>query len=342
MEPVWRRSNFIPPQTPLTRRLLAYFRSGAYTSGQNWTTRVFDTLFCVPFSNGSVGLLNAVRLRCESSGQVEAFRAIVGDGTLWTALLAGVLKTAWGGANSGIKRAFALRKILLSRDLLASAAPGRISNLLTNIERKSGVSSFLVAAREATAILTDIEKHLNVNWGKFTTQQLSFRPAHVPGNALFHPTGGWAFVIDQDVVSDETKVRVYRQNIGAPEIVGARAFRQRRTLGAGSPAGGTTDQAATIEYGMDSATGGDFDGVRQTPQQALADLASSPSLVSRAWLRRLPPPPARVTDWRIETASAFDRTGLLHRIARNVPGSCILSCGKCRTPGTERPYSRRP
>jgi hypothetical protein len=31
MEPVFRRSGFAPPQTPLTRRLLVYFPSGAYT-----------------------------------------------------------------------------------------------------------------------------------------------------------------------------------------------------------------------------------------------------------------------------------------------------------------------
>jgi len=31
MEPVSWRSGFAPPETPLTRRLLVYFRSGAYT-----------------------------------------------------------------------------------------------------------------------------------------------------------------------------------------------------------------------------------------------------------------------------------------------------------------------
>lgn len=30
MEPVSRRSGFAPPATPLTRRLVVYFRSGAY------------------------------------------------------------------------------------------------------------------------------------------------------------------------------------------------------------------------------------------------------------------------------------------------------------------------
>ena len=37
-----------------------------------------------------------------------------------------------------------------------------------------------------------------------------------------------------------------------------------------------TDQAVTIEHGMDGAGRGDLDGMRQSPQQALADLASSP------------------------------------------------------------------
>ena len=32
MEPVFRRPNFAPPAPPLTRRLLVYFRSGAYKS----------------------------------------------------------------------------------------------------------------------------------------------------------------------------------------------------------------------------------------------------------------------------------------------------------------------
>jgi hypothetical protein len=31
MEPVFRRSGFTPPKSPLARRLLVYFPSGAYT-----------------------------------------------------------------------------------------------------------------------------------------------------------------------------------------------------------------------------------------------------------------------------------------------------------------------
>jgi hypothetical protein len=37
------------------------------------------------------------------------------------------------------------------------------------------------------------------------------------------------------------------------------------------------DQRVPVQHGLDGAAGRDLDGVRQSPQQALADLAGSPS-----------------------------------------------------------------
>jgi len=182
------------------------------TSGQDWTTRVFDTSFCAPYPVRAVGLLNAVRQRCEASGELQAFRAIVGDGTLWAAMLASVSRTVWVGANSGLKKAFALRTVLLSQELLASAEAGRMSSLITNVERQSGLSSVLNLARDAKAILTAFEKYLVVNWDDLIKRQISCKPAHLPGDVLFHLTGGWAFVMEPIGNIDETKLRVYRQN----------------------------------------------------------------------------------------------------------------------------------
>ncbi len=44
MEPVSRRSGFAPPATPLTRRLLVYFRSGAYKRSQTIPVRPLASL----------------------------------------------------------------------------------------------------------------------------------------------------------------------------------------------------------------------------------------------------------------------------------------------------------
>jgi hypothetical protein len=47
MEPVSRRSAFAPPPTPLTRRLLVYFASGAYTqSHDSWKAEAVAFVVC--------------------------------------------------------------------------------------------------------------------------------------------------------------------------------------------------------------------------------------------------------------------------------------------------------
>ncbi|MEP7352211.1 MAG: hypothetical protein ABI824_03170, partial [Acidobacteriota bacterium] len=181
------------------------------TIGQDWTTKLFDISFCAPYSVGT-GVLDAVRERYHASGEVQAFEAIVGDGTLWAAMLASVSKTSWNGANSGIKKAFALRKVLLSQELLASAEAGRMGSLLTNIERQTGLSSVLSLATEATEILTELDRHLVSKWDVLMEQQGSRKPTQLSGDALFHFKGGWGFVLEQIGASDETKIRVYRQN----------------------------------------------------------------------------------------------------------------------------------
>jgi hypothetical protein len=43
-------------------------------------------------------------------------------------------------------------------------------------------------------------------------QQSKTKSAAATGDALFHPTGGWAFVMDPIGATDHTKIRVYRQN----------------------------------------------------------------------------------------------------------------------------------
>jgi hypothetical protein len=127
-------------------------------------------------------------------------------------MLASVSRTVWVRANSGLKKAFALRTVLLSQELLASAEAGRMSSLITNIERQSGLPSILSLARDAKAILAALEKYLVVNWEDLITRQVSCKPAHLPGDVLFHPRGGWALVMEPIGNIDETKLRVYRQN----------------------------------------------------------------------------------------------------------------------------------
>jgi hypothetical protein len=50
-----------------------------------------------------------------------------------------------------------------------------------------------------------------LHWDDLMAHQMFCKPAHHPEDDLFHPKGGWAFVMEQIGSSDETKIRVYRQ-----------------------------------------------------------------------------------------------------------------------------------
>ncbi len=180
--------------------------------GQEWTTRIFDTLFCIHFTNGGDGLLDAVKRRYDASGQEEAFRHIIGDGTLWAAMVAGVWKTTWTGQHGQIKKAFALRAVLFSRDLLASAGSGRMASLISNVERRSRLERLLPLAKKAAAILCNIEDYIGEHWDQLMAVQSQAGTAWGPDDALYHLKGGWAFFLRQTEPPDGTKIIVYRQN----------------------------------------------------------------------------------------------------------------------------------
>src|SRR5581483_3202202 len=64
--------------------------------------------------------------------------------------------------------------------------------------------------------------------------------------------------------------------VGAPQMVWFQALGQGSALSASAWPAGTAYQTVTIEYGVDGACGRDLDRVRQSPQQALANLACTP------------------------------------------------------------------
>jgi hypothetical protein len=188
-------------------------------SSQAWTSSVFDILFCKTYPRAGEGLIATIQKRCETTGETEAFRQIVGDGTLWTAMLASLWKGSWNGANGGLRKAFALRSVLFSEQLLASADAGRMSALVRNAERVSGLASLVDAARRAADDLMATEGYIKSNWDRFIAAQIKHPPMYETGDVLYSVSGGWAFVVEQTEINDGTKLKVYRQNAAANVVV---------------------------------------------------------------------------------------------------------------------------
>jgi hypothetical protein len=64
--------------------------------------------------------------------------------------------------------------------------------------------------------------------------------------------------------------------VGAPQIVGAKAFDRGRARCAGAPFAHAFNEAVTVEDGMDGAFGGQANVTRQPAQEELPDLAGAP------------------------------------------------------------------
>jgi hypothetical protein len=183
-----------------------------FSSGREWTNRVFDTLFSSRYPNNCAGLLQFVERRCREDGQDEAFRQIVGDGKLWAALLAGIRMTSWNVHNGGFRKALAMRAVLMSQSLLASAALGHLAALVIGLEQTFNLPSFLDSAARAQRALSELEAYIHSHWDLLMREQSKAGTRRLRDDAHYHPTGGWAFAIEQDNNTPDAHLRVYRQN----------------------------------------------------------------------------------------------------------------------------------
>src|SRR5580700_8406608 len=130
--------------------------------------------------------------------------------------------------------------------------------------------------------------------------------------------------------------------VGAPQIIGKRTFRQRRAARAVARPAAALDQAVAVEHRVNGAFGGNLDVSVEATHQQFADLAGAP-----VRLLALQPDDQGLDLLR-------ELVGVTYRAAwsgRSTPRarapcsdrkSCSRSCGKCRTPGTPRSWLPHP
>lgn len=159
------------------------------TSAHRWVRQVFDLLFTR--RHGGQALLRAVRERYEAEGRGEDFFRVVGDGTLWLALLASLGGEEWEGLRAGFERAIALRAVFEARELIASGDPGRMGFLLGRLGEQQA-RAVLEEAPEAARLLRELEMYLNTRWEQLKEAQSAARPSQRVGDLLWHPAAGWA------------------------------------------------------------------------------------------------------------------------------------------------------
>ena len=141
------------------------------------------------------GLLDFVKERSSKKNQLEIFNRVVGDGTLWIALLTAIDEVEWSSDNGYINKALAISAILDHQTLLASAEPGQMKALIKKHKFKQTAEWIIKKPIKSVFTLKKINNYIIRNFDQLMINQLE--KDHVRGDLLFSKNIGWGSVLDE-------------------------------------------------------------------------------------------------------------------------------------------------
>ncbi len=162
---------------------------------EGWSSRVCSVLLRGRSSNTG-GLLHTVAARYSADGKDDAFRELVGDGTLWVALVAALGKCQWHGVGAFIDKAVALREVFTSSYLTAGAQAARVRRLLGRIRIDEAQTYFRNVAPEVTTLLDQADQLLREMWVQELRDQVERNVPHRLGDLLWRENVGWAVCLE--------------------------------------------------------------------------------------------------------------------------------------------------
>lgn len=183
-----------------------WVRSDAAT---DWIVRVCDLLFRQPACDGSKrhGLLESVRERFGQAGNDRLFADVVGDGTLWVALVGALGAVSWNGPHARLARALSLRDAFRCESLFARAAPVRLRDLLARLSITDAGEGLLQEAGRVSGILDGLEGLLTANDAVLRTAQKD--QSHMNGDPLFRAGVGFASARESAETNSRQKLYAY-------------------------------------------------------------------------------------------------------------------------------------
>lgn len=102
-------------------------------------------------------LLSATRARYEAEGKNDRYRAIVGNGTLWIALIAAIASVPWPAPFDALRAMLFLRDMHRADDLVANASNDRISALARRYSAGEAVERIKTIALPAVLAIEQLE-----------------------------------------------------------------------------------------------------------------------------------------------------------------------------------------
>ena len=169
---------------------------------EKWVTLTVDILFKMVINN-QLGLCNYVRTKYEENNHLEIFQQVIGDGSLWIALLTAISEVEWQGDYGFINKAFAISSIVNYKSLLSSTDSNQLAIMVKKHRFKQTIDWISKKPFYISNGLNEIEKFVDKHFDRFMESQLEEQ--HLYGDIIFGKMG-WGTVIDQ-------KIDIYKQGI---------------------------------------------------------------------------------------------------------------------------------
>lgn len=137
------------------------------------------------------GLIYILAQRCAENGEEVKFREVVGDGALWTALIAALATSGSAELQSAVTRASALSRVYRSRDLLQTPDRERLALLVRNLNMDQAENAILELAPRSSEALEHLTNVLRDRRDELYREQGSGRQLIDPGSVLWDEAYGW-------------------------------------------------------------------------------------------------------------------------------------------------------
>jgi hypothetical protein len=138
------------------------------------------------------GLLRNVQERYAQQQRQEEFLRAVGEGTLWSALLASLSTIADAPTRQMVLQASALSHVFACKELVALATPEHLSSLVQSLVIPNAEFSLTDKAAQIQETLEQLMAFLRDKEREIYAQQGSGRRLHNAGTLLWSSRWGWS------------------------------------------------------------------------------------------------------------------------------------------------------
>lgn len=150
------------------------------------------------------GLLQEVGDRYQEKEQYDVFLQVVGDGTLWVALLATLAQVRWQENFERFERAINLYRVYSCEVLRSDTSVGKLGALVTRIQVEKAKTLITDEAPEIAEAIDAIESVLAANYEELIEKQK--RVVHQEGDLIWNQNVGWGVV---KIPGSGTSMEVY-------------------------------------------------------------------------------------------------------------------------------------